>query len=194
MMEARVGHTATLLPSGMVLILGGVDSGLAAAGGAELHDPSTGTFFPTGSPTVTRNGATATVLPGGQVLVLGGSSGFTVYADAELFDPATGRFTPSGRMGRPRSGHAASLLPGGMVLVTGGQSALLPPETLIAEAELFDPATGVFLPAGAALQARLHHTSTLLPTGEALIVGGVQGYVGSGHHPIPSQGAELYSR
>src|SRR5438046_6404491 len=60
---ARVGHTATLLPNGKVLVAGG-------SAGAELYDLASGTWTATGSP---NTGAidTATLLPNGMVLVTG---------------------------------------------------------------------------------------------------------------------------
>jgi hypothetical protein len=63
MTTPRWGHTATLLPNGKVLIVGGTDSR-----DAELYDPSTGIFTVTGS----MNGLsarTATSLPNGNVLI-----------------------------------------------------------------------------------------------------------------------------
>ena len=55
---------------------------------AELYDPKTGTFSPTGSMTTTRAGHTATLLADGGVLTVGGqatSSGFV--GSAEIFHP-----------------------------------------------------------------------------------------------------------
>lgn len=54
----RAGHTATLLPSGKVLIAGGDNLGTA-----ELYNPTSGKFTKTGSMTTARDGDTATLLP-----------------------------------------------------------------------------------------------------------------------------------
>jgi hypothetical protein len=56
-------HTATLLPSGKVLIVG---DGTGA--GAKVYDPSAGTFVATHVCTA-RKGHTATLLPDGKVLI-----------------------------------------------------------------------------------------------------------------------------
>src|ERR1700722_4634448 len=56
MTTARAGHTAILLPNGKVLIAGGEDDNLKDLASAELYDPSTRTFAPTGS-MITPRGA-----------------------------------------------------------------------------------------------------------------------------------------
>ena len=70
--EARVYHTATLLPSGKVLVAGGQGIGGALLSSAELYDPATGTWTATGSLGTGRSFHTATLLPSGKVLVAGG--------------------------------------------------------------------------------------------------------------------------
>ncbi|HEY5472922.1 MAG TPA: kelch repeat-containing protein, partial [Candidatus Limnocylindrales bacterium] len=61
MASARGIHTATLLSGGRVLIAGGYN-GLATLASAELYDPKSGTFSPTGSMTTARVYHTATLL------------------------------------------------------------------------------------------------------------------------------------
>ena len=70
---ARYFHTATLLPNGMVLVAGGIDSNLNHLDSAELYDPASGTWTVTGSLNAVRDLHTATLLANGMVLVVGGA-------------------------------------------------------------------------------------------------------------------------
>ncbi len=75
---------------------------------AELFDPSTGRWSPTGSMRFARAGAAAATLADGRILVVGPSSSGDgsgdarmdprVYNTAEVYDPATGRFSPVGSL------------------------------------------------------------------------------------------------
>src|SRR5438874_643195 len=84
---ARNEHTATLLPSGKVLVAGGFNGSYLTS--AELYDPSTGSWSATGSLGTAREFHTATLLPNGKVLVAGGYNG-SFPTSAELYDPSTG--------------------------------------------------------------------------------------------------------
>ena len=68
MAEQRARHSAVLLYDGRVLVLG-------SAGHAELYDPGTRTFTPTGTMNTTGYEATATRLLDCRVLVVGGNAG-----------------------------------------------------------------------------------------------------------------------
>ncbi len=162
----RAGHTATLLPSGKVLVAGGfTGNGITAS--AEVYDPASQTFTLAGSMSVARRGSTATLLPNGDVLIAGGGD-VIATASADLFHPATNQFSLTGAMAAPRLAHTATLLPDGKVLVLGGASA----HTVLSSAELYDPATGNFSPAGAMKLHRCNHAAIVLKDGHTLILGG----------------------
>jgi len=171
MVNARAGHTATLLANGKVLVAGG-----SSGDAAELFDPATGEFTATGSMVTSRTNGTATLLKNGDVLVTGGddASGNPV-ATAELFDPTTGMFTPTGSMSVARAAHTATLLTSGEVLVTGGRSSGVANTTVIASAELFDPATGAFVLTGSMESPRELHTAAKRTDGKVLVTGGLSG-------------------
>jgi len=98
--ECQADSTATLLPTGNVLVAGGVvglKSNPQTTATAMLYDPDTNTWAATGSMTTGRESQTATLLPDGQVLMAGGtlfdhpSAGHPgvdeVLASAELYTP-----------------------------------------------------------------------------------------------------------
>jgi hypothetical protein len=175
MQLSHMHHSATSLQDGRVLILGssgGESSPDSRA--AELYDPSTGTFERTGSMASVRGNHTATLLADGRVLVAGGAGGpnDTIYRTAELYDPRSGTFSPTSPMTDRRESHTATLLPDGRVLVAGGYARNGNGWRILAETELFDPATGTFTSAGLMGTPRSDHTATRLLDGRVLINGG----------------------
>jgi hypothetical protein len=189
MATVRFAHTATLLANGNVLVTGG-DAGAqfgAPVASAEIYNPATRTFLPTGRMATVRFSHTATLLTNGNVLVAGGNTGapFTgQLASAEIYNPATGTFSATGSMASPVENHSATLLADGDVLVAGGDSynfATLP------NAETYNPATGTFSPTGSMATARSTHTATLLANGNVLVSGGM-----GQSNSIALGGAEIY--
>ena len=178
----RIGHEATLLADGRVLITGGMTASRETAllASAEIYDPSTGAFTGAGNMSEPRADHTATLLLDGKVLVAGGlglrnsSSGLT--SSAELYDPATNSFSPVAGMNFHRHKHSAVLLNDGKVLIAGG-IASYPDKPRYTTAELFDPATNSFVKTGDMILDRfkVKNAAVLLRNGRVLIAGGSWG-------------------
>lgn len=201
LLEGRAAHTATLLPDGRVLFIGGACLYCeytnfmaeefyysAPIASAEIFDPEAGFSLVTGQLNVARYGHTATLLPDGRVLVAGGfivdspSTGNVPTGSAEIHDPATGQFTVTGALRIPRGNHTATLLANGAVLISGGATF----DSLV-EAETYDPVSGTFSLTGDMQFPRQGHTATALQDGRVLIVGGFGAY-----GPDTVAQAELY--
>ncbi|HVE47465.1 MAG TPA: kelch repeat-containing protein [Acidimicrobiales bacterium] len=181
---ARTGHTATLLPGGKVLVAGGTAGGGAPMASAELYDPASGTWAPTGGLANARWGHTATLLPDGKVLVVGGFSLLQTSAgqapfplpSTELYDADTGIWAPSDSLLTPRGFHTATLL-GDAVLVAGGsdRSDRTVSSSGIGDstsAELYDLTSRLWVPTGDLAVGRWQHSATLLRDGRVLAAGG----------------------
>src|SRR5262245_2202619 len=154
MVMSRSLHTATLMANGQVLIAGGTSNppggfGSTVLGGAEVYDAASGTFRPVGPMTTPRRVHTATLLPDDTVLIVGGLNGGGALASAEIYDPETETFLQTGPLTTARAGHSAILLNSGKVLIAGGYGSGASSYPNLAPAELFDPASGTFSPAGA---------------------------------------------
>ena len=196
----RYNHTATLLPNGKVLIVGGNTTG-QPLDTAELYDPATGFF--TSQPTgVARYNHTATLLQNGQVLVVGGigANGAPVTS-AQIYNPsagANGTWSSTANLTPGRSSHTATLLPNGNVLVFGGLTAT---NAATNAGALFTPsgASGAwtilnFMDSAnsAAPNFRYGHTATLLPTGKVLMSGG-RGGVNAANVGLVIGNSEFYN-
>jgi hypothetical protein len=179
MHDRRADHTATLLPDGRVLIVGGMVENGIFLNSAELFDPAKGTFVATANMQSRRVGHSATLLPNGKVPIAGGLAGRVReggpgnVATTEIYDPATGHFTPGPSMSTPRAGHAAVLLRNGKVLVAGGAG---PGEQSLTSAELYDPATNKWTATGSMLTPRADRSAVVLKDGRVLVTGGGEGW------------------
>jgi hypothetical protein len=175
MVSGRYGHTATLLRDGRVLIAGGFTDASGLYGGipltvgrgvtstAELYDPVTRQFTPTGNMTAARAYHGATLLQDGRVLIASGQGtdrSEDSLASAELYDPSTGTFTATGSMSTRSYNdvNTATLLRDGRVLITG-----------VSRAELYDPGSGTFTVAANMTVSPTFATATLLEDGRVLL-------------------------
>ncbi len=207
MKDARTDHTATVLPGGTVLVAGGEGPSGRSLSSAELYDPASGKFSAVVSSMDTaRAGHTATLISGcdcpadGQVLLAGGTTASgslgTTLRSAELYNPVTGKFTTTGAMKATRARHSATLIVSGPlagnVLVAGGTSDESGGD--VATAELYDPVSGQFTPAGRMSTPRENHSATWLSP--SVVTGALAGNVlvaGGGDADAPSDSAEVFN-
>ena len=173
--------TASLLPSGQVLIAGGFNTHVGSLDTAEIYDPATEQFRPLPSRlSCGRELFQATSLADGRVLLTGGLDLWTgrTQNSADIFDPKTEKFSQlAATMADDRFGHAAARLADGRVLIVGGTQLVLgQPGKTLASAEIYDPKTGRFHSTHTQLSVpRGRPTATLLPDGRVLIAGGQNG-------------------
>jgi Galactose oxidase, central domain len=176
----RRGHTATLLPTGKILVAGGFAlSAPTTALPAELFDPNSQSFMAVGAPLVNRVHHTATRLANGWVLLAGGLNVTTGLhsSSADIFEPelggGMGSFTATiPLMSTPRAYHGASLLGTGDALITGGEG---PGPAVTTSAEVFLYQTLAFTPTISMNTARAEHSSTGTSCGPIVLIGGRSG-------------------
>jgi Galactose oxidase, central domain len=184
MTTRRWNHTATLLQDGRVLIAGGHHYGITSGfestllSSAELYDPLTGTFSPTGDMIEAQMSHRATLLSNGKVLIYGGYG--RGISSAELYDPAVGMFS---KVDIASAFSEAAPLFDGTILIVG--------DFYRSSAILYDPITNTAESLGSlARPSHLSgHTATLLPTGKVLIAGGDGSDT---YDELPLAHAELY--
>jgi hypothetical protein len=172
----RYAHTATHLADGRVLVVGGRSDRFEHFDSAELYDPATGRWSPTGPLQEARAWHVAALLHDGRVLVAGGSEllpdpdgseSFQPINSAEVYDPATGAFTRVGPMSVAR---ATGFLGGGDLLpltatVVGDGRVLIAMPGQERTIDLFDPQTNTF----ASLRSGCQGHPILLPDGRVLL-------------------------
>ncbi len=178
MVEGRIGHTATVLRGGQVLLAGGEGPGapirpgargsvFRAAPGAissstETFDPVKAQFTAGGSLITPRYWHGAVQLDNGTVLIVGGVSGpRKPEKSAVLYDPQTGTVTSAGELIEHFVVSITKLLNGRVLIVM-----------LSRRPQLYDPDSGVFRQSGEMSIERFGHAAALLQNGKVLIAGG----------------------
>jgi hypothetical protein len=170
------------LPDGGAIIAGGVDGApnYNILASTLKFTPSTGQWNTTGALNVARAYPAHAALSDGRILVVGGMVELnyknTATASAEIYDPATGRWTVVGNLNKARYQAKAVTLANGKVLIVGGgtqSTASIYLTDLVAETELFDPATNTFtLDASLNAPRRSSFALTKLSNGNVVVVNG----------------------
>lgn len=190
MNSPRNNHTATLLPDGNVLVVGGYANGQYLSS-AEIY-VSTAQAWRSAAPLSSARALhTTTLLRDGRVMVIGGQTSLGVANTYEIYNPAAGTWSgpsvinPGGSAVSVRY-HTTSLLASGEVLVAGGNDGSW--ET--GRAMIYDPNPGGGWKYARSMPvARERHTATLLPNGNLAVIGGAKA-VALGGQPNPS--VEIY--
>jgi hypothetical protein len=186
-----MGHTASKLPDGRVLVVGGpslFDYGdpfaipAAVHDTSEIYDPVTGLW--TWGPPIPKPRMFQSVceLGDGTILFVGGLdvtslAGFEVPAvtnTAIRFDPVAFQFFSAGPMpGEPRLFNSQTTLPNGDALVLGGFGGTLVPTVFypLADGARFDPTSGNWTSVGALNTGRGFHQVIEL-NGTIYVMGG----------------------
>ena len=164
----RLGHIATLLPDGRVLVAGGQDDNGTMLKSTEIYDPTQDRWISAAPMAAARFGLVASLMPDGDVLVAGGlgeepNALNLALTSAEIYDPRTNLWVSIASMAEFHAPDTATALQNGTVLVVGAIGASRP--------ELYDPAGDRWLVTGPTMD-RYQHTATRLPNGRVLIVGG----------------------
>ncbi|MGW8391821.1 RHS repeat-associated core domain-containing protein [Pseudoduganella sp. HUAS MS19] len=163
------GQSATLLPDGRWLLLGGEGKNhKVKASATVIAADGKSQVLPVQS-TTGRTSHSATLLPDGTVLIIGGADGAgEVISTLQRFDVVTGQFSaPKESALLPRRGHTATVLMDGRLLIAGGADAR---GNAVYEAEIYDPVTKTIERFNPKLDApRLNHIATLLPSADVLL-------------------------
>jgi len=182
------GVTATLLADGRVLLTGAECDRY----GPQIYDPRTDTVSNAAAMPVANGGGYApTLLPSGKVLLAGGYGGprdvnLQPRTVAQLYDPATNSWSLAAPPTTLRINPRSVLLGDGLVLVAGGLVAASGPLPFLTTAEIYDPGTNAWSPAGE-ISANGYQSAALsaLSNGTALAAGGGEG-------GKPTSSAELF--
>lgn len=185
MNDARVGHSATLLTDGTVLVVGGeggttladdMEAGFYFNSLVERYDPATNTWSTAGRIPEPRRDHSATRLEDGRVLIFGGlvEPVGVPTSSAVLFDPDSSVWIPLDHRGPRRWAHSATRLSDGRVLIAGGYDprgdGVI--DFTLSSSFLFDPRTSAFVLGPQLPRSRGGHGAVLLENGSVLLFGG----------------------
>jgi N-acetylneuraminic acid mutarotase len=173
MRTGRVGHRATALADGRVLVTGGYGvASINVLASAEVYDPPTDSWSVAGSMAESRWAHLAMTLRDGRVLVVAGFAPVLARTSAETFDPVTGTWSPAGSLPFVLADHAGVALIDGRALVIGGRTLRGCCSAATAAVHIYDPAGNGWSPGPPLASVRQQHTATRLGDGRVVVAGG----------------------
>ncbi|MEK7381780.1 MAG: kelch repeat-containing protein, partial [Elusimicrobiota bacterium] len=179
MISSRSNHTATLMPDGNVIVVGGFGDNDIITGTAEIYYSTSGAWKPLASSTA-RKQHTATLLKDGRLMTAGGVNSGGVLNTVQAYTPTTNSWAALSPLPVALHSHTATLLFDGRVLVVGGNNG----SGEVNASYIYDPGADSWVATAASplSRPRFGHTATLLPDGSVMISGGstVSGAVPTG--------------
>jgi PKD repeat protein len=180
--ESAAGWTPPLYPR-MHLLKDGRVLYSGSGTGSRIFNPTTKTWtavVATTNYSGTRTYGTSVLLPlspadgyQSRVMIFGGGNPATTTTEILDLSAASLHWTNGPPMSQPRIEMNATILPNGKVLATGGSTNDEDLATASLNADLYDPATNTFTPAGVNVYPRLYHSgSLLLPDATVALLGG----------------------
>jgi N-acetylneuraminic acid mutarotase len=184
----RAGHTATLLPDGNVLVVGGryYDGLLKITNSCELYHPESGNWTLADTMSTEKWNHTSILMNNGQVLTVGGASYQGSINTCEIYDPGLDLWFTTDTLNEARENHTATLLNDGRILVAGGYFEHMAGEWTLASCEIYDLTNGEWQLTAPMNHARGNHGAVLLPDGRVLVIGG--GLI----FGVPERSAEIF--
>ncbi len=174
MAHARAFHTASLLPSGKVLVAGGVlDIYGDVTATCEVFDPGAGTWSTVTSMGAARAYHQAIVLADGTVLAMGGQTAYAgatadFLATTESYNEGAGTWTAKASMSSRRARFTANLLGSNNIVVAGGYNF----GGVLSAAEKYTTGSNSWASAGTLQAARHSLASAVRSDGKVFVTGG----------------------
>ena len=175
--QPRAYATALALPSGEILVVGGLDRGDPDVTNtrSEIVNPKTGAVSVLEQRLEGRLHQTMTRAVGDQIVVAGGVKFVTTHWDpvdsVDVYVPGDRRWIPASHMIDPRSDHAATTLLTGMVMVIGGNQG----PRLLQSTEIYDVKNDRWFRSSPLPFPRTELSAFTLADGRVLVAGGVEG-------------------
>lgn len=177
----RALHTAEILSSGRVLIIGGFD-GQTILNSTEVFDSNSNEWIPGPSMAKARYAHSSVKLLTGDVLIIGGYNTDDLalnvvekfpsyYEIVNIFNGQSAYTTTVASMATNRIWPGSILLNDGRVLVTGGYNA----GGVLSSCEIYNPTNNLWASVDPMVVQRAFHSIVKLPDGRILVAGGYNG-------------------